>query len=701
MPRNFRSYLELQLIAIISAPTSETIQVVLDKIEERAKESDITVPASYKLFGYGYQKLKESNYEESLELLSKSLSLINKSNLSLRYYIEYAMGVVFIRLNQFSDAISSLTKVLNVKGTTVNSELIFRTYNNLSVVFLLSDDYAKSHSYLTSAYELITDETVLNNSPLLSNYAYVNGLLGRYEEAEALYDDMEKELEKNPSTIGEFFLYNSYGSYLDIREKPELALESFKRAIELGIELKDYFYQLDALKEYCTCAVKYGLDDKVAQYVNDALLLIKDYGTPSSLSYFADTLMYLSDKYEAKEQQITLMKQAYELQGRALELHSNNNQGSITELYRLHSERPELENAKALEQNLELVTSFGEYLNSHSSLDEIIFKLYDDLKQVMPLECLSVGLYNRSTKQLHYDHFLDLGVSLEPFVIDCNSEETLSTYCIDTKKAFIHGDFNPEALDELLGRHTEQAFVGTTDEAYSSIIMLPLVLGGEVIGIFAVQTFTPHAYQEYQFSLMKQLGSYLAIDIQNKQQQQQLVEQQKELNYLVNIDPLTGLLNRKSLVASINQWKSSSKNLTITLIDIDFYKQYNDLYGHIQGDEILLSLSELLKNHFNQETDKVFRYGGDEFLILNYGEDKTKIIHRFKQLQHELHKHNIAHEESSCSDVITLSIGGYQFSPLIMAELSVNELIQHADDSLYQVKNKGRNEILIGSDLHS
>ena len=698
MLRELHSYLEQQLVAIISAPTSETIQIVLDKIEERAKESDITVPVSYKLFGYGYQKLKESNYEESLELLSKSLSLINKSNQSLRYYIEYAMGIVFIRLNQLSDAISSLPKVLNVNGTTVNSELVFRTYNNLSIVFLLSDDYTKSHSYLTSAYELITDETVLNNSPLLSNYAYVNGLLGRYEEAEALYDDMEKELEKNPSTIGEFFLHNSYGSYLDIREKPELALGNFKRAIELSIELKDYFYQLDALKEYCTCAVKYGLDDKVAQYVNDALLLIKDYGTPSSISYFADTLMYLSDKNEAKEQQVILMKQAYELQGRALELHSNNNQGSITELYRLHSERPELENAKALEQNLELVTSFGEYLNSHSSLNEIVFKLYDDLKQVMPLECLSVGLYNRHTKQLHYDHFIDLGVPLESFVIDCNNEETLSTYCIETKKAFIHGDFHPKILNELLGRHTEKAFVGTTDEAYSSIIMLPLILGEEVIGIFAVQTFTLHAYQEYQFSLMKQLGSYLAIDIQNKQQQKQLVDQQKELNYLINIDPLTGLLNRKSLVASINQWKSLQKTLTLTLIDIDFYKQYNDLYGHVQDDEILLSLSELLKNHFNQKTDKVFRYGGDEFLILNYGEDKTRIIERFKRLQHDLQQNNITHEESSCSDVITLSIGGHQFTPDERVELSVNELIQRADDSLYHVKNKGRNEIFIGSD---
>ena len=698
MSRDFHSYLEQQLITIISAPTSEAIQVVLDKIEERAKQSDITVSASYKLFGYGYQKLKESNYEASLELLSKSLSLINKRDRSLRYCIEYAMGIVFIRLNQFSDAISSLTKVLNIKESPVSSELRFRTYNNFGIVFLLSDDYATSHSYFALAYGLITDDTELNNSPLLSNYAYVNGLLGQYEDAETLYDDMKQELVKNPSTIGEFFLHNSYGSYLDIRERPELALESFKKAIELSIELNDYFYQLDALQEYCTCAVKYGLDDKVAQYVNDALLLIKEYGTPSSISYFADTLMYLSDKNEVKNHKIAQMKQAYELQGRALELHSNNNQESITELYRLHSERPELENAKALEQNLELVTSFGEYLSSHSSLDEIIFKLYDDLKQVMPLECLSVGLYNRSTKQLHYDHFLDLGMSLEPFVIDCNSEETLSTYCIETKKAFIHGDFHPGTLDELLGRHTEQAFVGTTDEAYPSIIMLPLVLGGEVIGIFAVQTFTPHAYQEYQFSLMKQLGSYLAIDIQNKQQQQQLVEQQKELNYLVNIDPLTGLLNRKSLIASINQWKSLHQTLTLTLIDIDYYKQYNDLYGHIKGDDVLLSLSERLKNHFNQETDKVFRYGGDEFLILNYGESKQIITQRFIQLQHDLQENKMMHEASLCSDVITLSIGGYQFTLQGMAQLSVNELIQRADDSLYQVKNKGRNELFIGSD---
>lgn len=697
MPRRFNSFLEQQLVVVISAATSSDIHYAVKLIEERAKKDNLTVPVSYKFFLYGYIKLKESRYEEALEFFSKSLSHLNKHNQLryLRYYIEYGMGVVFIRLSQFSDAVSSLTKTLKIKNYARQEEIIFRTYNNIGIVFLLSNDHEQAYAYFTLARDYITDNTVLSSSPFLTNYAYANALVGKFEEAAELYCKMENELKNKPSTLGGFFLYNSKGSFYDLQEEPKLALASFDKAIELSIELNDYFYQLDALKEYCVCAIKYGLDDKVIGYVSDALLLIKDYGTPSSISYFSDTLMYLSDKYAATEQQVILMKQAYELQSRALELHSNNNQGSITELYRLHSERPELENAKSLEQNLELVTSFGEYLNSHSSLDEITFKLYDDLKQVMPLDCLSIGLYDNQTAQLHYDHFLDLGVPLEPFVIDCNNEITLSSYCIQQKKPFLHGDFSSQLLIELLGQHTEQAFVGNTDESYPSIMMLPLILEGEVIGIFSIQTFKHHAYQGYQFSLVKQLASYLAIDIRNKQQRQQLIEQKKELNRLANIDPLTGLLNRKSLFSSIKEWSSSSENLTILLIDIDYYKQFNDLYGHIKGDEILVRFSALLKSHFYLDTHKVFRYGGDEFLVLIHGEEHMKLVELFIQLRSHVQEQEIAHKGSLCSDVITLSIGGYQFFPCEMMGLSINELIHKADEALYSIKNKGRNGLFI------
>ena len=85
-------------------------------------------------------------------------------------------------------------------------------------------------------------------------------------------------------------------------------------------------------------------------------------------------------------------------------------------------------------------------------------------------------------------------------------------------------------------------------------------------------------------------------------------------------------------------------------------------------------------------------------LYINLCESKQIITQRFMQLQRDLQGNKMMHEALLCSDAITLFIGGYQFTPQGMAQLSVNELIQRSDDSLYQVKNKGRNNIFIATD---
>ncbi|MEZ8747401.1 GGDEF domain-containing protein [Vibrio sp. 10N.239.312.C11] len=170
------------------------------------------------------------------------------------------------------------------------------------------------------------------------------------------------------------------------------------------------------------------------------------------------------------------------------------------------------------------------------------------------------------------------------------------------------------------------------------------------------------------------------------------------LKTLMNLDPLSQLFNRLTLAESITQWRDTveiEQPYALLLIDIDYYKQFNDCYGHVKGDEVLVTISKQLKHHFSAESFKVFRFGGDEFLVLCTGETKNALLAKTSQLLSGVHDLNISHKKSKCSDRLTLSVGGAIFTHFDILNLTNEELIQKTDKTLYKVKDQGRNGILI------
>lgn len=166
------------------------------------------------------------------------------------------------------------------------------------------------------------------------------------------------------------------------------------------------------------------------------------------------------------------------------------------------------------------------------------------------------------------------------------------------------------------------------------------------------------------------------------------------LEYLVNIDALTGLHNRRFLEDQLNiQWKLSSRNkttLTVFMIDIDYFKSFNDNYGHAAGDEALRTISKTLNNCFMRGSDFVARYGGEEFTILAIDMTKRQAQEYSKRLVKKIEKLNIPHKGSPLGHV-TISVGYSQINP--QNQKNPNILIDQADRALYSAKAKGRNRV--------
>lgn len=172
-----------------------------------------------------------------------------------------------------------------------------------------------------------------------------------------------------------------------------------------------------------------------------------------------------------------------------------------------------------------------------------------------------------------------------------------------------------------------------------------------------------------------------------------LIERLKEVSIT---DELTGIGNRKAF----NQWLEMSialiqrqkTNLSLVILDIDFFKQYNDTFGHPVGDQCIRQVAQILKEKCRRQSDRVCRIGGEEFALILPDSDAIQAAQLVQTIMRELATSNIIHPNSTVADRLTLSFGIAQYH-----KQEVEELYKQADQALYDAKHSGRNQFAIAS----
>jgi len=174
-----------------------------------------------------------------------------------------------------------------------------------------------------------------------------------------------------------------------------------------------------------------------------------------------------------------------------------------------------------------------------------------------------------------------------------------------------------------------------------------------------------------------------------------LKEYVAKVNKIAQHDGLTNLLNRRQFdiltESEIRRCRRENNQLSLLVCDIDYFKDYNDHYGHLAGDECLKICANTIRSHFSRATDQCFRYGGEEFAISIAGGKPNDAFAMAEELRKLIESHKLTHDFSSCSKVITISIGVISASPDHLANLK--DLFSVADKALYDAKDSGRNRV--------
>jgi len=161
------------------------------------------------------------------------------------------------------------------------------------------------------------------------------------------------------------------------------------------------------------------------------------------------------------------------------------------------------------------------------------------------------------------------------------------------------------------------------------------------------------------------------------------------------IDGLTGICNRRCFEEYLDQeWRRATRSfnlISLVMMDIDFFKLFNDHYGHIEGDKCLKMVAQALAESLQRPADMVARYGGEEFVAVLPETDVSGALFVVRRLREGVNSLGIPHAYSSAASHVTISCGVATMLPC--KDLSKEDLLKQADELLYEAKQSGRNQI--------
>jgi diguanylate cyclase (GGDEF)-like protein len=325
---------------------------------------------------------------------------------------------------------------------------------------------------------------------------------------------------------------------------------------------------------------------------------------------------------------------------------------------------------------LEMMNIFSQQINSSLETGQVLSILNAALQKAIDADSYYVGLVEKDTIRL--DLFYDDGEYFNDVKIPLTG--TLSGWVIEHQKPL----FLPDLREDNQLEGAQGMRVGK-NKASLSWMGVPMKTA-YITGLSAVASYKPNAFSQSDMELLSNLAQHAALALDNTVHHKQVEEQSR-------LDSLTGTYNHryflKALQDHIDQASSNGQVMSLIMLDIDFFKQYNDSYGHQVGDAILTKLCETIQQYI-KKTDFVGRWGGEEFAIALPGARGDEAHQVAGRIQKSMQNMTIIDPKQVTIPAPTVSQGISVFPD---EAIEINRFIYLADQRLYVAKGRGRNQI--------
>lgn len=264
----------------------------------------------------------------------------------------------------------------------------------------------------------------------------------------------------------------------------------------------------------------------------------------------------------------------------------------------------------------------------------------------------------------------------------------------------------PLCVDDAMGDSEFQMQASVMALNLRTVMCVPLLSKQTVLGVLYVdsQAIVNH-FTERDLSLLESIAHHAAIAIENAHLYSQLTQRATELEHLVelyeeanlraSIDPLTGLHNRRffqdQLGRDFAQSRRHHRHLSVIMLDIDHFKSFNDTFGHMLGDEVIVAVARVLEGAVRL-SDLTARWGGEEFIVALPDTDLEGAVRVAERIRQNVSEIQLTDPEGNPLRQITVSLG---VSALRPEDDRIAELIERADRALYVSKASGRNQVQV------
>lgn len=331
-------------------------------------------------------------------------------------------------------------------------------------------------------------------------------------------------------------------------------------------------------------------------------------------------------------------------------------------------------------RDINTLAEIGKDITAILNVDDLSEYLYRHLNNSLRVNVVGIGIYEPENQRVKFEKTYENNRALPLFYKKMDVKCELAAWCIHYNKEVI--------LNHYYDRYhyidsEEKAQVGQPME---SVIYVPIVSRSQIkLGCITIQSLPKNAFSQEDLSFIRTISNYTGIALDNAIAHQEL----KKASYT---DYLTNLPNRRAFLEQaryqLRVENRSTQPLAFAIADIDHFKQLNDTYGHDAGDYVLQMVANLFKDSL-REQDMVARWGGEEFVFMFPNTETSGAKIALDKIRKKLANLEFKLKNTKLTVSATFGICGQ------LPKLSIEEIIDIADNALYEGKHAGRNRVLI------
>lgn len=638
----------------------------------------------YELYRKGLLAYAEHDKVQYLRLSNKAIDeAMKKKNYDMVSEIHLSLGNYFRMYHNLDEAFRQTVAALKAKKTA-------RAYNNIADLFLAINVPEDAIVHLRKAQHLLSKKSELNDFEIRLSYIlkinYIEARILNGQLGEALYD--ASEIIDDAALNDRHFLkghgYNLLGRVYKENGNHEEALKAHLASLEC------YEKIYDRQKHQVLGYIEHSM-----YYVGECYYNLRSYDL--ALKKLSNISVLTSDYYKLKIACLEALEDyevAYTTSREFIDFISTMKEQDNQQLKSsFHTSMLALETAERADEYEVLYTTMkslsliGQQIIDADCLEDVLEVIYQQINQVMVSDSIMFGVVEGDV--LHYQYIFEDDCMNLGFKVDIKDPNSLGSWVIREKKSIL---INEAADLNTLKRYKENPTIVYHGQTTESLILVPIMVKEHVYGVLSIQAEKVNQYTGYDVEVIHTLASFIGIAMKNWQSRNALEQVNEKLRMVSETDALTGIKNRHHLSVKVEEIFSNDsayQKVGIIIVDVDHFKEYNDNYGHLKGDACLQKIADTLRVYLSSDDELLFRYGGDEFVVLLKDVDQLAILGLLESTKLAINQLNIEHAYSDVACHVTCTFG----YTVVERGHDYQSAFYLADEALYQAKGKGKNTI--------